>query len=219
VLLIARHTGTYFDYICQCSAAKGIVCADRSCQLLEQFESGNCPFTIESLVKALAAVSKPFYQVVQIGTDVSRARFDTCNVLPGFTMCVLDWYARALRSKDWRNFVPEDPAVEWGDKCYWVNCHAAMRSLSMDLFTNDLQAFVERLSDYKLLLDGAESYTRLLRVLQPSDPLIAHVARRTARQIVPQTLWITDAECSMIIDTFPKFARMINDAMTKSAIL
>lgn len=121
VLLVARHTSTYFDYTRQRSAVESVVSADRSRQLLEQFTSSvrpwafptrqlrkqfasasaHRPVAIEFPVKALVAVSRPFYEAFQNGTDVSRAEFDTSNVLPGFVMCVLDWYARAFRNRDW----------------------------------------------------------------------------------------------------------------------
>lgn len=94
-----------------------------------------------------------------------------------------------------------------------------MRYLVMDDFANDLPVFVERLIDYKLLLESAESYNRPLRVLQPSDPLIFEVAKRTARQIVTQMLWITDADSSNLAKSFPHFARMIDKAVTKGAVL
>jgi len=40
------------------------------------------------------------------------------TVLPGYLMSVLDWFAKALQSKIWHEFVPEDASIDDGDKWY-----------------------------------------------------------------------------------------------------
>jgi hypothetical protein len=113
-------------------------------------------------------------------------------LLPGFAMCVLEWFVRACRSSEWFDFLPDEPSIEGEDKWYWVYCYAAMRSLGMDVFAERLKGFTEDLIDRHSLLEGAWSYVRFLRALQPEDPLVKTRVRRTDEQMFAMTEQFTE---------------------------
>jgi hypothetical protein len=74
-----------------------MVCADRVRQLHEQAESNNRAFAIEFPADSLAAASPIFKQGYEAHSATLRQLpVDIGTVLPGYTMCVLDWYAHAL---------------------------------------------------------------------------------------------------------------------------
>ena len=210
-LFIASSVGTQFDYSHQCAAAKGIVDADRTRQLLEQSAHNNRPFAIEFPAQALAAASLNFKQGYDADPTVSHVDLNLGTVLPGYAMCVLDWYGKALRSKKWHHFVPDNPSIEGDDKWYWVYCYSAMRSLGMAEFATHLQVFIEGM--LCSLSTDIESYVHLVRTLSPDDPLIRILAEHTAHQMLTQSLLLTEADCQAVAEHFPQFAELVNEAM------
>jgi hypothetical protein len=210
VLLIVSHSGTPFDYVHQCSAAKGIVSADRIRQLKEEASSDHRPYIIDIPVRALSAASQAFRHVYEASPDPARIPLDVCNILPGYVMCVLDWFVRSLRSKTPIVFIPELPVIDGEDKWYWVYCYAIMRCLGME-HAGELQHFIVLLIDHESLVAESASYIRILRALQPSDPIVAYVAERTARQMAANTLALSAAQCQDISAQHPHFAKLIND--------
>ena len=210
-LFIGAHTGTTFDYVHQCEVAKGMVCADRTRQLHEQSQSHNRPYAIEFPAHALAAASPLFKQGYEGDPGVAQMPLDLGIVLPGYAMCVLDWYGRALRSKQWYDFVPEDASTEGDDKWYWVYCYSAMRSLGMDDFAVRLQVSIEGMLD-GLAVDF-ESFAHLIRTLPEDDPILSRLAEHTAHNMLAQSLRITETECRALAEHFPRFAEHVNEAM------
>jgi hypothetical protein len=216
ILLVVSHSGTPLDHAQQCSAAKGLVPADRSRQMTEQAESGNRLYAIEFPLLALVATSQAFQTGYEHCPNISQLPLDMGTILPGYAMCVLDWLARNLRSKETISFVPEDPEIDGEDKWFWVYSYAAMRTLGIEA-TEDLQLFVKRLVDHNSLVTEITSYLRLLRALQPSDPIITYLAERTARQMSEQTYGLSAAaQCDAIGAAHPHFAALVNEQMQKS---
>ncbi|KAF2824863.1 hypothetical protein CC86DRAFT_408003 [Ophiobolus disseminans] len=210
-LIITSYAGTEADYIHQCTAAKGMVSADRTRQLLEQAASGNRQYAIEFPAHALAAASPSFKQAFEADPNGIRIPLSLGRVLPGYAMCVLDWYCRALRSKTWYDFIPDDASIEGEDKWYWVYCYLVMRSLGMDEFAARLLAFIDgMLNDLNI---GFESYAHLIRSLPDSDPLLERLAEYTAHHMLTQSLYITETECCAVAEHFPQFAQKVNEAM------
>ena len=210
VLLIVSHSGTPFDYAHQCSAAKGIVSADRMRQLTEETESEHCPYAIEIPARALAAASQAFRDVYQASPEISQLPLNMGSILPGYAMCVLDWLVLDLRRKIPIPFVPDIPVIDGEDKWYWVYCYATMRCLGMEQ-AEELQHFLVTMIDHDSLVAESESYIRLLRALQPSDPIVAYLSERTARQMTANTLGLSPAQCQDLGAQHPHFAVLIND--------
>jgi hypothetical protein len=214
VLLIVSHSGTPFDYAHQRSAAKGIVSADRIRQLQEESDSNHRPCIIEIPVRALSAASEAFRHAYDASPDHARIPLDVGNILPGYVMCVLDWIVRSLRIKTPIAFIPELPVIDGEDKWYWVYCYTIMCCLGME-HAGELQHFIILLVDHEGLVAESVSYIRLLRALQPSDPIVAHVAERTARQMAANTLGLSAAQCQDISAQYPQFAKLVNGSFTK----
>lgn len=212
-LFTVSHTGTTFDYTHQCAVAKGMVSADRTRQLLEQSESNNRSFDIEFPAYALAVASPAFKRGYESIPTAMHVPLDLGNVLPGYAMCVLDWYARALRSRIWHEFVPGDASFEGEDKWYWVYCYSAMRSLGMDEFAARLLLRIEAMMG-DLAVDF-ESYAHLLRALQDNDPILSRLVELTAHQMRTQTLRITADECHAVAEHFPRFAQRVNEVLQR----
>jgi hypothetical protein len=214
VLLIVSHSGTPFDYAHQCSAAKGIVSADRIRQLTEETESENRPYAIEFPARALATASKTFRNVYEANPEISQLPLDMGNILPGYVMCVFDWLVQDLRRKIPIPFVPDIPVIDGEDKWYWLYCYATMRCLGMEQ-AEELQHFVVLMIDHDSLVAESESYIHLLRVLQPSDPVVAYLAERTAQQMAATTLGLSSAQCQDIGAQYPHFATLVKEALLK----
>jgi hypothetical protein len=214
ILLTVSHSGTQsFDYAHQCAAAQGMVHYDRTRQLREQAENNNRSFDIEFPTNALAAASPLFKQGYEANPHTERLPIDLGTVLPGYLMSVLDWYAKALQSKKWYSFVPEDASIDGDDKWYWVYCYAAMRSLYMDEFAGSLRAFIEGF--FASLVTNFEDYAHLIRTLPANDPLLDKLVVHTARQMNMQTVPMSDAECAIIAEHFPEFTAKVNEAMLR----
>ncbi|KAF2023178.1 hypothetical protein EK21DRAFT_119022 [Setomelanomma holmii] len=162
-LIIAMHTGEDFDYARQCAAANDVVSVDRMRQLIEQAHSGNRPFVIECHADALAIASPSFKQLLESNSNTTRIDLNLGRVLPGYAMCVPDWYGRALRSKLWHDFLTDEPSVQGDDKWYWVYCYAEMCSMAMDEIAMDLKAFIQDLIE--LLAPCLTDYAHFLRTL------------------------------------------------------
>jgi hypothetical protein len=214
VLLVVSYSGTPFDYAHQCSAATGIVSADRMRQLTEVAESKHRPYAIEIPARALAAASQAFCDVYQASPDISQLPLDLGTLLPGYAMCVLDWLVLDLRRKIPIPFVPDIPIIDGKDKWYWVYCYATMRCLGMEQ-AEELQHFVARMIDHDSLVAESESYIRLLRALQPSDSIVAYLAERTARQMSANTLGLSPAQCQHIGAQHLQFTILVNEALGK----
>jgi hypothetical protein len=149
-----------------------------------------------------------FKQVYEAhGATLRQLPVDIGTVLPGYTMCVLDWYAYALRSKTWFDFVPEDASTEGDDKWYWVYCYSAMRSLTMHEFADRLQGFIEGYMDS--LMTDFQTYAHLIRSFPLSDPLIRNVAERTASQMVANRNPLKVADVNALEEHFPDFVHMV----------
>lgn len=206
-LLVVSHAGAQFNYIHQCSAAKGIVCADRSRRLLEQSESGNHPYAIEFPAHALAAASPIFKHGFEADTNLLHVALDIGHVLPGYVMCVLDWYGRALKSKTWVEFMPQDASIDGDDKWYRFYCYATMRSLGMDEFVAQLQTFIERILS-SIVVD-LDAYVHLIRTLPLSDPISQKVVEYTAQQALAQSTVLSESDCRFLTDHFPLFAEAV----------
>lgn len=208
ILLVTSHTCIGFDHEHQCTAATGMVSVDRIRQMSEQSEDNHRPFAIEFPAKALAVSSPRFDQVYESQPGLTQIFVHTGNILPGYVMCVLDWYARALQSRNWYGFLPEDTSIEGDDKWYWAYCYAAMRLLGMDNFASRLQLFIETLIE-DLATDLA-SYGHLLRSIQPQDPILLKLAANTAKKMLAQSNFLTQADCQMLAEHFPEFAESVN---------
>ncbi|CAG5182498.1 uncharacterized protein ALTATR162_LOCUS10190 [Alternaria atra] len=214
ILLIVSHFGTPSEYAELCSAAIGVVSVDRSRQIAEQADSNNRPYAIEFPVLALAAASQTFQTGYKQCAHVSCVPLAVGNILPGYAMCVLDWLVRCTRSKTPISFLPEKPDIDGEDKWYWLYSYAAMRALGIEAY-EDLQQFVERLIDHENLIAECSNYLCLLRALQPWDPIVAYLARRTARQMSRNTLGLSAAQCDNIGAAHPHFAALVNERMQK----
>jgi hypothetical protein len=128
-------------------------------------------------------------------------------------MSVLDWYAKALQSKKWYGFVPEDASIDGDDKWYWVYCYAAMRSLYMDEFAGSLQVFIEGF--FARLVMNFENYAHLIRTFPVNDPLFEMLVAHTAHQMQMHTIPMSDTECATIAEHFPDFTAKVNEAMQR----
>lgn len=212
-LFTVSHEGTSFDYAHQCAVAKGMVSAHRMRQLLEQSESNHRTFEIEFSAYALAVASPAFKQGYKSNPTVAYVPLDLGNVLPGYAMCVLDLYARALRSKIWHDTIPEDASFEGEDKWYWVYCYSTTRSLGMDEFAARLQILIEGMM-VDLAVDF-ESYAHLIRALQDNDPVLRILAELTAHRMPTQTLPITEDECRVMAEHFPSFTQRVNEVLQR----
>jgi hypothetical protein len=215
LLLIVSHSGTASDYAQQCAAAKGLVAVDRSRQLTEQAGSNNRPYAIEFPVLALVTASQAFKTSYEQYPDVSRLPLAMGTILPGYAMCILDWLVRCLRSRTYIPFVSEQPEIDGEDKWYWLYSYAAMRTLGIRA-TEEVQPFIERLIDHHSLVVEASSYLRLLRALPPSDPIVAYLAGRTARQILGKTHGLSAAQWDAIGAAHPHFAVLVNEQLQQS---
>jgi hypothetical protein len=214
VLLVVSHSGTSVDYAHQRSAAEGIVSLLRRRQLKEESESNHRPYTIEIPARALGAASQAFRDSYEAHPDLSRVPFDMGNILPGYVMSVLDWFVRSLRSKTPTPFIPELAIIDDEDRWYWVYCYATMRCLGME-HAEELQQFIVLLINHESLVAEIESYIRLLRALQPSDPILAYLAERTARQLAAKTIGLSSAQCQDISAQHPQFATLVNEYLSK----
>lgn len=217
ILLVASHSGAPSDYAHQCSAAKGLVSLDRSRQMTEQAESGHRPYAIDISVWALAAASQAIRTGYEEYPDVSQLALAMGPILPGYAMCVLDWLVRCFRSKTTTSFIPDDPEVDGEDKWYWLYSYAAMRALGIDA-VEDLQPFIKRLIHHEGLVAEMTSYLRLLRALQPSDPIVTYLAVRTARQMLGNAHVLSEAQCDAIGAAHPHFAALVNERLQKSKL-
>ncbi|KAH7082319.1 hypothetical protein FB567DRAFT_562125 [Paraphoma chrysanthemicola] len=212
-VLVVYHTGCVFDYSHQCTVAEGAVSADRSRQFLEQADSNKRPFLIEFPARALAAASPSFKQSYESSSNTSRIRFDLGNLLPGYAMCVLDWYGRSLASRQWYSFLPEEPSMQIGNEWFWVYCYATMRRLGLDEFASSLGEVIGGMMG-RLAIDAA-GYEHLLRAVPVEDPLIVALATHTAQSMVSQTLALTEADIVMITERFPSFAELVNSILRR----
>jgi hypothetical protein len=203
-LLVAFSTCEPFDYTHQCSAAKGMVSPDRMRQFVEQSESNTRPFAIEFPARALAFASPSFKQNYDLQPGIPHVPLHMDNVLPGYAMCVLDWYGRALQKRNWNDFLPDDLPTETSDRWYWFYCYAAMRLLGMEEFAAQLHGFIR--CTLRALITDRESYAHLLRSLSREDPIVSHLAHITARQMKSNTLMLTDVDKKMLAEHFPHFA-------------
>ncbi|KAH7070616.1 hypothetical protein BKA63DRAFT_420766 [Paraphoma chrysanthemicola] len=211
-VLVVYHTGCPFDYSHQCTVAEGAVSADRSRQLLEQADSSKRPFLIEFPARALAAASPAFKQAYESILNTLRVHLDLGNLLPGYVMCVLDWYGRSLASRQWCSFLPEEPSMQIDDGWFWIYCYAAMRRLCLDEFASSLGEVIGRMMD-RLAIDGA-AYRHLLRVFPVEDPLIVVLANHTAQKMVSETLALTEPDIGIITEHFPLFAELVNSVLS-----
>jgi hypothetical protein len=107
ILLIVSHSGTPSDYAQQCTAAKGLVAADRDRQLNEQAGSDNRPYAIEFPISPLVTASQAFKTSYEQYPHVSQLPLEMGTILPGYAICVLDWLARCLRSRACRSLNTE----------------------------------------------------------------------------------------------------------------
>jgi hypothetical protein len=208
MLLVISHTCEDFDHEHQRTVAMGTVSADRMRQMSEQAMDSQRPFAIEFPTAALIASSPSFKSFYEVQPGLRKILVSTGNILPGYVMCVLDWYARALQSKSWYEFLPEAASIEGDDKWYWVYCYAAMRLLDMHESASRLQVFLETFID-ALTADSA-SYGHLLRSLQPHDPLILKIASSTAKDMQARSINLTQADCQALAEHFPEFAASVN---------
>jgi hypothetical protein len=110
LLIVTSNIRTSFNYAHQCFTAKGMVNVDRTRQLLEQCESNSRCFAIELSARALVASSPIFTQTYRSQLDLVQVPVHMGKVLPGYAMHVSDWYGRALQSRNWHDFMPEDPS-------------------------------------------------------------------------------------------------------------
>jgi hypothetical protein len=214
VLLVVSHSGTPVDYAHQRSAAEGIVSPNRRRQLREQAGSNHRPYTIEIPARALTAASQAFRDSYGGRPDLSQVPFDMGNILPGYVMSVLDWLVKSLRSKTPTPFIPELAIIDDEDRWYWVYCYATMRCLGME-HAEDLQHFIILLINHESLIAETESYIRLLRTLQPSDPIVAYLAERTARKLEAKTIGLSSTQCQDIGAQHPHFATLVNEYLSK----
>lgn len=210
ILLIASHSGTSFDYTHQCSSAKGVVTASRNRQLKEEAESDHRPFAIEFPVRALCAASRAFKSTYMANPDVYHIPVDMGGILPGYAMCVLDWLVRALRGKQWVDFLPKEIPFVDEDQWYWVYCYSAMCCLGMDEFAGGLRDSIMRVINNKTLKLDCENYIRLLRAIPSSDALVVYLSERTAWQMSQETLRLSRIDIDYIATRFPHFAALVN---------
>lgn len=201
-----------FDYAHQIAAAQGMVCHDRLRQLSEQADSKDRKFYIEFPANALSAASPSLHCNRVANPSADKISISLGPVLPGYAMSVLDWYARALQSSTWHDFLPEDPSIYDDDKWYWVYCYAAMRLLGMDEFAGPLHIFIQRF--LRDLATNFTDYAHLIRSLPPNDPLLWELVTQTASQMHQHTLPLSSEDCASILEHFPEFAAQVNSMMS-----
>jgi hypothetical protein len=182
--------------------------------MIEQAESGNRPYAIEFPVLALAAASQTFRSGYEQCPNASHIPLSIGNILPGYAMCVLDWLVRCVKSKTSISFIPIEPEIDGEDKWYWPYSYAAMRALGLEA-AQDLQQFVEHLIDHESLVVECSSFLRLLRALQPVDPIVAHLAGRTGMQMLENRLGLSAVQCDSISAAHPHFAALVNEQIQK----
>lgn len=137
----------------------------------------------------------------------------TNNVLTGFAMSVLDWYAKALRSKEWYDFLPSEPSTENSDDIWHsVYSYSAMRSVGLIEFADRLHKLVVPVVDN--LCSDLNSYAHLLRALGPQDPVILHLAQETARKMRSGSLPLSEDDCKVLAENFPDFGVEVNRSLT-----
>jgi hypothetical protein len=211
-LLVISHTGSTFDYDHQKSVVCDVVSADRTRQLLEQSESNHRPFCIEFPTRALVAASPAFAALYDSQGGPTHIPLSLANVLPGFAMSVLDWYAKALRSKEWYDFPPLEPLTEYSDDVWnFVYSYAAMRSLGFIEFAERLHKLVMPVLDN--LCSDLNSYAHLLRALGPNDPVLLHLAQVTAQKMQSGTLPLSDDDCKVLAENFHDFGTAVNRSL------
>jgi hypothetical protein len=207
-LFIVSSSGISLDYDHQCSVAKAMVSVDWMRQLQEQRGSHTRPFAIEFPARALAASSPIFKQYYELHRGSLHVPVQMGNVLPGYIMCVLDWYGRALKSKSWYEFLPEELSMDNSDRWYWVYCYAAMQLLGMREFAMRVQRFIE--SILGSLVTDRSNYAHLLRSLRPNDPILSQLARITAQKMNTRSPILTNTDQVAIVEHFPRFADAVN---------
>ncbi|KAH3909161.1 hypothetical protein HBI56_227860 [Parastagonospora nodorum] len=207
-VLLTSHTCTDFDIKHQLSTAKGMVNADRMRQLLEQAEDSHRHFSIEFPTWALTAASPLFKQCHEAQPGLSAIPVKLGNLLPGYVMCVLDWYGHALQNKHWNDFLPESPSVDGHDKWYWVYCYAAMRVLGLNDFAAQLQMFIESIIDD--LATNISNYAHLLNTLRADDPIMFQLAWYTVMNLQQPSPHLTQLDCETLAEHFPQFAGLVN---------
>jgi hypothetical protein len=207
-VLLTSHTCTDFDIKHQLSAAKGMVNADRNRQLLEQAADSHRHFSIEFPTWALTAASPLLKQCHEAQPSLSAFPINLGNLLPGYVMCVLDWYGHALQNKHWNEFLPEDPSVDGHDKWYWVYCYAAMRVLGLNYFAAQLQMFIESIIDD--LATNISNYAHLLNTLKADDPIMFQLAWYTVLNLQKPSPHLTQLDCEILAEHFPQFAGLVN---------
>jgi hypothetical protein len=208
LLLVVTSSCEHFDYVHQCFAAKDMVGSNRMRQLGEQSESNTRPFAVEFSARALAVASPIFKQSFDIQSDVLHTPLHMGNILPGYAMCVLDWYGRALRSRNWHDFLRDNLPTEDSDRWYWIYCYAAMRLLGMNEFAARLQDFIKCL--LCSVVTDWESHAHLLRALSADDTILSQLAQITTQQMKAHTLQLTNMDQCMIAEHFPHFAAAVN---------
>jgi hypothetical protein len=211
ILLIVSSSGTSLDYYHQYSAVEAMVDADRMRQLREQRESDHCPFAIEFPARALAASSPVFKKYYESQRGNLHVSVQMGNILPGYVMCVLDWYGRVLKSRSWYEFLPEELPVDHSARWYWVYCYAAIHLLGMSKFAARLQRLIENILD-SLVIDR-NSYAHLLRSLRPNDPILFRLVHITAQQMNTLSPILNDMDQLAITEHFPHFAAAVNDLL------
>jgi hypothetical protein len=207
-VLLTSHNCTDFDIKHQLSAAKGIVNADRMRQLLEQAEESHRHFSIEFPTWALTAASPLFKQCQEAQPGLSAIPVNLGNILPGYVMCVLDWYGHALQNKRWNNFLPDYPSVDGHDKWYWVYCYAAMRVLGLDDFAAQLQVFIESIIND--LATNVSNYAHLLITLKADGPIMFQLAWYTVKELQKPSPHLSQLDCATLAEHFPQFAGLVN---------
>ncbi|KAH7392194.1 hypothetical protein DE146DRAFT_617894 [Phaeosphaeria sp. MPI-PUGE-AT-0046c] len=210
-LLLISHTGSIFDYEHQILVTHSLVGADCMRQLLEQLQSDHRPFCVEFPTQALVAASPAFAEIYDSEDFSSLVPLSLGNVLPGFAMCVLDWYGKALRSKAWYDFLPSEPLTDQSEKWYLVYCYSSMRSLGLLEFAGRLQNLVEHTLDS--LSTDLNAYGHILRVISPQDPTLLRLAHLTAQRMQSGLLSLNDQECKVLAENFPNFATLVNRSL------
>ncbi|KAL5116441.1 hypothetical protein ACEQ8H_005677 [Pleosporales sp. CAS-2024a] len=208
VLLVTSYSCTRFDSTHQLSAAKGMVNSNRMRQFTEQADNCDRDYAIEFPSLALSAGSSRFKQELETQPGSFQIPVKMGNILPGYAMCVLDWYAKALQSKEWYEFLPQSPSVEGVDKWYWVYCYAVMQLMGMDQFALRLQEVIASIMCH--LITSLDDYAHLLRLLKADDPVLHALAQYTATQMRRPSPQLTGLDCQTIARNFPGFANMVN---------
>ncbi|KAF2875645.1 hypothetical protein BDV95DRAFT_468969, partial [Massariosphaeria phaeospora] len=173
-----EHGGSGLQYHHQMSSAKGMIIEDRLRQMQEQTDSKHMPFVVQFPMRALLAAAPHLSETLNAYTGSETIYCNFGNLLPVFAFEVLDWYVKALTTKDWLMFQPVQETVEKHDRWYYFYIYVAMKKLGMDSLAGQVGCLVEIFINRYGLAGDYGCFVQLLKHLSADDPLLPLLAKR-----------------------------------------